>query len=85
MDARLDPRKALGIDIGDAHVIANGKPNSVITDHSVAYTFATAGGSARDALRSLVISQQLLGTKEVHIVHHTDVRRTFVSCSRQCR
>ncbi|KAL1409135.1 hypothetical protein Q8F55_005962 [Vanrija albida] len=54
MDARLDPRKALGIEIGDAHVIAN------------------AGGRAADALRSLIISQQLLGTREIHIVHHTD-------------
>lgn len=25
MDARLDPRKALGIEIGEAHVIANGE------------------------------------------------------------
>ncbi|KAG2430922.1 hypothetical protein HXX76_009894 [Chlamydomonas incerta] len=32
-----------------------------------------AGGRASDdALRSIVISQRLLGTKEVHIVHHTD-------------
>ncbi|EFJ47613.1 hypothetical protein VOLCADRAFT_61240 [Volvox carteri f. nagariensis] len=32
-----------------------------------------AGGRASDdALRSIVISQRLLGTKEVHIIHHTD-------------
>jgi carbonic anhydrase len=31
-----------------------------------------AGGLARDALRSLVISQQLLGTREVVILQHTD-------------
>jgi len=31
-----------------------------------------AGGRAADAIRSLVISQQLLGTREVVIVHHTD-------------
>lgn len=31
-----------------------------------------AGGRASDdALRSIAISQRLLGTKEVHIVHHT--------------
>ncbi len=31
-----------------------------------------AGGRAsEDALRSIVISQRLLGTKEVHIIHHT--------------
>lgn len=34
-----------------------------------------AGGRAQDALRSLIISQQLLGTREIHIVHHTDVSR----------
>ena len=54
MDARLDPAGALGLELGDAHVIRN------------------AGGLARDALRSLVISQQLLGTREVVILHHTD-------------
>jgi carbonic anhydrase len=54
MDARLHPEKALGIDIGDAHVIRN------------------AGGRAQDALRSLVISQQLLGTREIVVLHHTD-------------
>lgn len=31
----------------------------------------TAGGNARDALRSLVISQQLLGTQEIILVKHT--------------
>jgi carbonic anhydrase len=54
MDARLDPLPALGLDLGDAHVIRN------------------AGGLAREALRSLVLSQQLLGTREVLILHHTD-------------
>ena len=31
-----------------------------------------AGGRARDALRSLVISQRLLGTNEVMVIHHAD-------------
>ena len=31
-----------------------------------------AGGRAFEALRSLIISQRLLGTKEIIIVHHTD-------------
>ena len=30
-----------------------------------------AGGNAKDALRSLVISQQLLGTKEILLIKHT--------------
>ncbi|KAF9870325.1 carbonic anhydrase [Colletotrichum karsti] len=53
MDARIDPARAFGIELGDAHVIRN------------------AGGSAVDALRSIVISQQLLGTHEIVLVKHT--------------
>ena len=37
-----------------------------------AHVIRNAGGRARDALRSLVISQQLLGTREVAVIHHTD-------------
>lgn len=37
-----------------------------------AHVIRNAGGRAADALRSLVISQQLLGTEEVFVVHHTD-------------
>ena len=55
IDARIDPAKALGLDIGDAHVIRN------------------AGGRATDdAVRSLLISSWLLGTREFPVIHHTD-------------
>ncbi|RDB29010.1 hypothetical protein Hypma_015176 [Hypsizygus marmoreus] len=54
MDARVEPARQLGIELGDAHVIRN------------------AGGSAKDALRSVVISQRLLGTREIAVFHHTD-------------
>jgi carbonic anhydrase len=37
-----------------------------------AHVIRNAGGSAREALRSLVISQRLLGTQEVAVVKHTD-------------
>ncbi len=37
-----------------------------------AHVIRNAGGRAADAIRSLVISQQLLGTREVVVVHHTD-------------
>ncbi|KAL2851162.1 carbonic anhydrase [Aspergillus pseudoustus] len=37
-----------------------------------AHVIRNAGGRAVDALRSLVISQQLLGTREIVLVHHTD-------------
>lgn len=55
MDARIHPARALGLELGDAHVIRN------------------AGGRASDdALRSLIISEQLLGTDTVVVIHHTD-------------
>lgn len=37
-----------------------------------AHVIRNAGGRAEDAIRSLVISQQLLGTREVVVIHHTD-------------
>src|SRR5262245_32458616 len=37
-----------------------------------AHVIRNAGGRAADALRSLVISEQLLGTNEVIVLHHTD-------------
>jgi len=38
-----------------------------------AHVIRNAGGRAsEDALRSLIISQQLLGTQEVVVIHHTD-------------
>lgn len=35
-----------------------------------AHVIRNAGGRVSDALRSIVISQQLLGTREIIIVHH---------------
>ncbi|OQD72883.1 hypothetical protein PENDEC_c018G06191 [Penicillium decumbens] len=37
-----------------------------------AHVIRNAGGRVSDALRSIIISQQLLGTREIIIVHHTD-------------
>ena len=37
-----------------------------------AHVIRNAGGRASDALRSLAISQELLGTREVVVIHHTD-------------
>ncbi|HEX5014124.1 MAG TPA: carbonic anhydrase [Candidatus Limnocylindrales bacterium] len=54
MDARISVEQALGLRIGDAHVIRN------------------AGGLATDdAIRSLIVSQELLGTDEVIVIGHT--------------
>ena len=55
MDARLNPHALLGLEAGDAHVIANA--GGVVTD---------------DEIRSLSISQRLLGTEEIVLIHHTD-------------
>ena len=59
-DARVDPARILGLQIGDAHVVRN------------------AGGLAsEDALRSIAISQHLLGTTEVMVIHHTNCGMTM--------
>ena len=36
-----------------------------------AHVIRNAGGNARDALRSLIISEQLLGTNEILLIKHT--------------
>ncbi len=54
MDSRLDLFGALGLDLGEAHLIRN------------------AGGLAtEDVVRSLLLSQRLLGTTAVMVIHHT--------------
>ncbi len=54
MDSRLDLFGALGLDLGEVHLIRN------------------AGGIASDdAVRSLLLSQRLLGTRSVMVIHHT--------------
>ncbi|KAJ7368798.1 carbonic anhydrase [Mycena albidolilacea] len=37
-----------------------------------AHIIRNAGGVAKDELRSIIISQRLLGTREVAVFHHTD-------------
>ena len=55
MDSRLHVAPALGLALGDAHILRN------------------AGGRVSDdMIRSLVISQQQMGTREIVVLHHTD-------------
>ena len=54
MDARIDVEDALGLRIGDAHVLRNA--GAVVTD---------------DMIRSLIISQQFLGTDRIALIAHT--------------
>lgn len=44
-----------------------------------AHVIRNAGGRAADALRSVVISQQLLGTEEIVIVHHVSKNSYLLS------
>lgn len=37
-----------------------------------AHVIRNAGGRVSDALRSIIISQRLLGTREIVVIHHTD-------------
>ena len=37
-----------------------------------AHVIRNAGGRTQDALRSLIISEQLLGTTEIVVIHHTE-------------
>ena len=84
MDARLHPNLYLGLDLGeisshfhDAHVIRNNQPTTnrqpLPPPPGDAHVIRNAGGRASDdALRSLTLSQRLLGTTEIHVIHHTD-------------
>ncbi|KAK0459113.1 carbonic anhydrase [Desarmillaria tabescens] len=37
-----------------------------------AHVIRNAGGRVQDAIRSIIISQRLLGTREIAVFHHTD-------------
>jgi len=41
-------------------------------EHGEAHILRNAGGSAKDALRSIIVSQHLIATREVAVCHHTD-------------
>ncbi|EFQ30912.1 carbonic anhydrase [Colletotrichum graminicola M1.001] len=69
MDARIDPARAFGIELGDAHV--SNKKSCGMAIRSCVGGYPMAGASAVDGLRSIVISQQLLGTHEIVLVKHT--------------
>jgi carbonic anhydrase len=46
-----------------------------------AHVIRNAGASARDAIRSIVISEQLLGTQEVLLVKHTGTHALSIPAS----
>jgi len=55
MDARLRPEEALGLGLGEAHVVRN-----------------AGGRPTEDAVRSLMLSSAVLGTRIAVVIHHTD-------------
>ena len=62
-------RKVAIVTCMDARIIPS---RALGLEEGDAHVIRNAGGRARDALRSLVISQQLLGTREIVVIHHTD-------------
>jgi carbonic anhydrase len=69
-DLPLPPRRHLAVvTCMDARIIPSRALGLAEGD---AHVIRNAGGRARDALRSLVISQRLLGTNEIAVIHHTD-------------
>ncbi|KAH7338211.1 carbonic anhydrase [Rhizoctonia solani] len=46
--------------------------NQLKLSSSTSYIVRNAGGRAKEALRSVIVSQEFLGTSEVYVVHHTD-------------
>ena len=69
-DLPMPPRRRVAIvTCMDARIL----PARILgLDIGDAHVIRNAGGRAQEALRSLVISQRLLGTNEVAIIHHTD-------------
>jgi carbonic anhydrase len=69
-DLKLPPRRRIVIvTCMDARIL----PSRVLgLEEGDAHVIRNAGGRARDSLRSLIISQRLLGTREVAVIHHTD-------------
>jgi carbonic anhydrase len=69
-DLPMPPKRHLAIvTCMDARIV----PSRILgLDVGDAHVIRNAGGRASDALRSLVISQRLLGTTEVAVIHHTD-------------
>ncbi len=62
-------RKVAIVTCMDARIIPS---RALGLEEGDAHVIRNAGGLARDALRSVVISQRLLGTREVVVIHHTD-------------
>lgn len=66
------PAGQLGIGLGEAHVIRNAGGSTCVFPYLVRKTITIISGiGSKDALRSVIISQRLLGTREIAVFHHT--------------
>lgn len=65
------PAASLGIKEGDAHVIRNAGGSAYISFYLDLISAHPDTVSSKEALRSIIISQRLLGTREVAVFHHT--------------
>ena len=62
-------RKVAVLTCMDARIV----PSRILgLEEGDAHVIRNAGGRAEDALRSLIISEQLLGTTSIVVIHHTD-------------
>jgi carbonic anhydrase len=69
-DLAMPPaKKTIVVTCMDARIL----PSRILgLEEGDAHVIRNAGGRVQDALRSIVISEQLLGTNEVLVIHHTD-------------
>jgi len=75
MDARIMPGAVLGLKEGVCCVFSPlvvAAQHPPLTPPQDMHVIRNAGGRASEAVRSICISQQLLGTTEVYLIHHTD-------------
>jgi carbonic anhydrase len=69
-DLATPPRRKLAIvTCMDARILPS---RAFGLEEGDAHIIRNAGGRAKDAVRSLVISQRLLGTNEIAVIHHTE-------------
>jgi carbonic anhydrase len=69
-DLAMPPaKKTIVVTCMDARILPS---RALGLEEGDAHVIRNAGGRVQDALRSIVISEQLLGTNEVLVIHHTD-------------
>lgn len=71
LTATSRPAGQLGISLGDAHVIRNAGGSTYVFPSLDLSSLIEDIFDSKDALRSVIISQRLLGTREIAVFHHT--------------